>query len=250
MSQLYYQEGYSNGHWNNHQKYSDEVPGLEWSQDQPWCETCVTWVFQTAGAPSGSYVVSASVAEARDFWKNKGRFSEYPAIGAQVIFGVNGDVHTGIVISYTADRISVISGNTNNDGSPEGNQILIKDYDRRSNYVYGYGYPEYPEGIVSADPNWGGNNSAGSTPVAIPDFPGRSYFVVGARNNYVTEVDNCLIRKGYTRYSANGTGNYSAGPVYTTYTKRNVQAFQIDQGWGGQDADGLVGPETWKRLHQ
>lgn len=35
-SQVGYREGYSNGHWNNLQKYSGQVPGLEWSDGYAW----------------------------------------------------------------------------------------------------------------------------------------------------------------------------------------------------------------------
>ncbi|MEU5596808.1 hypothetical protein [Streptomyces sp. NPDC020298] len=153
-SQVGYHEGYSGGHWNNHQKYSPAVPGLEWSQDQAWCATFCAWVFQQAGMPKDSYPVTASVATARDWWKQKGRWSEYPAVGAQVIMGVHGDAHTGLCYAYDDDFVYTIEGNTNTSGSAEGDGVYLKQRARRDSYIYGYGYPAYPAGIVSADPNW------------------------------------------------------------------------------------------------
>lgn len=153
-SQVGYHEGYSGGHWNNKQKYSPAVPTLEWSQNQAWCATFCAWVFQEAGMPKGSYPVTASVAVARDWWKQRDRFSEYPAIGAQCIMGASGTAHTGIVYAYDATYIYTVEGNTNSSGSAEGDGVYLKKRARRDSYIYGYGYPNYPGGIVTADPTW------------------------------------------------------------------------------------------------
>ncbi|WP_327335830.1 CHAP domain-containing protein [Streptomyces sp. NBC_01324] len=149
-----YHEGFTNGHWNNKQKYSAAVPGLEWSDYQAWCCTFTSWAFQTAGMPKGSYPVTASCATATNWWKQAGRWSEYPAVGAQVMFGPGGGSHTGIVIAYDATTITTIEGNTNVSGSAEGDGVYRKVRQRRDTYVYGYGYPAYPGGIKSADPDW------------------------------------------------------------------------------------------------
>lgn len=149
-----YHEGYSGGHWNNFQKYSPAVPGLEWSQNQAWCATFAAWCFQQAGMPKESYPVTASCSLGVAWWKKAGRFSEYPAIGAQVFFGEGGGSHTGIVYAYDADSIYTVEGNTNDSGSAEGDGVYLKKRARRDTYVYGYGYPAYPGGIVTADPTW------------------------------------------------------------------------------------------------
>lgn len=149
-----YREGFTNGHWNNKQKYSAAVPGLEWSDYQAWCCTFTSWAFQTAGMPKGSYPVTASCATATNWWKQQGRWSQYPAVGAQVMFGPGGGSHTGIVIAYDANTITTIEGNTNTSGSAEGDGVYRKTRQRRDAYVHGYGYPAYPGGIKSADPDW------------------------------------------------------------------------------------------------
>lgn len=81
-----------------------------------------------------------------------------------------------------------------------------------------------------------------------PAFPGRKFFKVGVSNKYVTQLDKLLVKTGFTKYKAGKA--YEPGPYYSEYTKKNVQAFQKSLGWTGNDADGLVGPETWKRLHK
>lgn len=77
-------------------------------------------------------------------------------------------------------------------------------------------------------------------------YPGRSAFRLGHRHPAVTVLDKRLIAHGYTRYH-DGDG-YQAGPRFTDYTLKNVQAFQRAQGWRGSDADGYPGPVTWQRL--
>lgn len=144
-----YREGYSNGHWDNIEKYAPEVPGLEWANGQPWCAVFVSWVAMKAGA-GALYPRTASVAAAASWWKSQGRWSDYPAIGAQVIYGAG--AHTGVVVAYDATNVQVVEGNTNLDGSAEGNGVYLKSRPRTSTWITGYGLPKFPEGIIAADP--------------------------------------------------------------------------------------------------
>ena len=149
-----YHEGRSGGHWNNHQKYSPAVPGLEWSQNQAWCATFVSWCAMKAGL-SNFFPRTASTDTGAAWFKARGQWSEYPAVGAQVFFGHNGDMnHTGIVRAYDKDFVYTIEGNTNTNGSNEGDGVYLKKRRRRDEYVQGYGYPEVPGGLRSADPNY------------------------------------------------------------------------------------------------
>lgn len=148
-----YHEGRSGGSWNNHQKYSPAVPSLEWSQNQAWCATFVSWCAQKAGVKA-LYPVTASTDLGARWFKDRKQWSQYPAIGAQVFFGVNGDMnHTGIVYGYDESYIYTIEGNTNESGSREGDGVYLKRRARRDSYVQGYGYPRFTDGIQSADPN-------------------------------------------------------------------------------------------------
>jgi LysM repeat protein len=151
-SQVGYREGYSGGHWNNNQKYSKEAPGMAWSNGQAWCCTFCSWVAYKAGV-SDLFPRTAGCSIAIAWFKNSGRFSEYPAIGAQVFYGPGGASHTGIVYAYDSEFIYTYEGNTNADGSPEGNGVYAKKRARRSTYVYGYGLPRYAEGVTTADPS-------------------------------------------------------------------------------------------------
>src|SRR5690606_41517911 len=67
--------------------------------------------------------------------RQRGRFSWYPAIGAQVFFGANGSSHVGRVYQYDADYIWTVEGNTNNNGSAEGNGVYLRKRARRDSYT-------------------------------------------------------------------------------------------------------------------
>lgn len=152
-SQVGYHEGRSGGHWNNREKYAAMVPRLAWANGQPWCDTFVCACFAHAGLLDLIPVVSASCDISANGWRKAGRWSEYPAVGAQIFYGTPSDlVHTGIVYTFNDRFVYTIEGNTNGDGSPEGDGVYLKRHERRSSYVVGYGYPDYHGGIVSADP--------------------------------------------------------------------------------------------------
>lgn len=163
-SQVGYHEGRnSNGVWNNHQKYSPAVPGLEWSQNQAWCATFVSWVAMKAGVAS-LFPRTASTDAAASWYQSRKRWSTYPAIGAQGFLAHGGDeFHTFIVVRYDDTYIYTIEGNSNTNGSPQGDGVYALKRRRRDAVVEGYGYPAYPEGIISADPAWA--NRAPKAPV-------------------------------------------------------------------------------------
>lgn len=85
-AEIGYREGKTNGHWNNKTKYGPAVPGLEWADWQAWCGTFVSWVAMTAGAAE-LFPRTASCAAGVKWFRDRKRFSEYPAVGAQVFYG-------------------------------------------------------------------------------------------------------------------------------------------------------------------
>lgn len=76
-----------------------------------------------------------------------------------------------------------------------------------------------------------------------PPFPGRSRFGPGQNNMHVTTLGRQLVKRGYGDHYRSGPG-----PKWSDADRQNVAAFQRAQGWSGSDADGLPGPETWRRL--
>lgn len=164
----------SGGHWVNDSKYNrwyGKIPG--YGQDgygYPWCAVFVAWVADKAGA-AALYPKTAGCETAVAWFKSRKRFSEYPAIGAQVFYGPGGGTHTGIVVSYTDTTITTVEGNTNTNGSAEGDGVYLRTRARKSANVYGYGYPAFPEGIVSADPAWADKAPKPADKPATPATP-------------------------------------------------------------------------------
>jgi hypothetical protein len=82
-----------------------------------------------------------------------------------------------------------------------------------------------------------------AVPPAVPAYPGARYFGPGRTDPYVEQLGRRLVAKGFGTY-------YTAGPspAWSEADRRNVAAFQRAQGWTGSGADGIPGPETWRRL--
>ncbi|WP_354643977.1 hypothetical protein [Kitasatospora camelliae] len=128
---------------------------------ESWCADFVSAVAKESGN-AAYFPNTSSCSTGRAWFQRRGRLSVYPAVGAQVFFGEPGGPlgpggeHTGVCIAYTATTITVVAGNTNDNGSPNGDGVYRRTYRRRSDYVESYGYPAYPEGLVCADPSWRG----------------------------------------------------------------------------------------------
>lgn len=264
-----YREGFSNGHWNNIEKYAAEVPGLEWANGQPWCDVFVCWVFRKAGLTN--FPVYAYTGYSTRDWQKMNRWSEYPAIGAQVMFGANGgNVHTGIVYNYDDTYIYTIEGNTNVNGSPEGDGVYLKKHARRDAYVYGYGYPEYEEGITSADPAWanqapsgggGGITSGTVTPPSAPVFTPvvrLSHVIAAMALDAAPSSPTGFVHYGDPAGSraleqALWDIGINCGPVdgsLGTMFRAGYAVYQRSLGYKGMDADGIPGMTSLTKLGQ
>lgn len=161
QSQLSYHEGRTAQHWDNIQKYSEQLPGMKWSDGQPWCDVFANWCYWQAGIVVPTGALSASCAASAAAYKKAKRFSEYPVIGAQVFYGPKGGTHTGICTGYDLQHEIAIEGNTNTTGAAEGDGVYQKERERRDTYVYGYGIPYYPHDTANTpDPVWSGKSLA------------------------------------------------------------------------------------------
>ncbi|MFD9306144.1 hypothetical protein ACFWCB_26405 [Streptomyces sp. NPDC060048] len=171
-AQTGYHEGRDpGGNWNNMQKFSPAVPGLEWSQGQAWCHTFVSWGADELGGRD-AIPITASCAAGVSWWKKRGRWSEYPVLGAPFYLGTAGQDHVGVVYRYDADNIWTIEGNTNAGGSYQGDGVYQRVRPRRgAGSPYGYGVPDFSEATVSADPRLGGTPSAAVEARPTPTTP-------------------------------------------------------------------------------
>lgn len=162
-----YHEGRDpSGNWNNQQRFSPAVPGLEWSQGQAWCHVFVSWGADELGARD-TIPITASCAAGVAWWKQRNRWTDYPVLGAPFYMGSAGQDHVGVVYRYDADSIWTIEGNTNTNGSYQGDGVYHRVRPRRgAGSPYGYGVPAFAEGTVSADPALGGTVAA-----SVPEQP-------------------------------------------------------------------------------
>lgn len=152
-AQVGYHEGKSGTHWNNIQKYATF---LGFTNGLAWCDTFVNWAFAMVAIRVSTGVKSAGCAVSVNAYKKDGRFTEYPGIGFQVFYGPGGGSHTGIVTNYDSLYIYTVEGNTNVNGSAEGDGVYEKKRLRKDTYVYGYGIPYYHGKAHTADPFWNG----------------------------------------------------------------------------------------------
>lgn len=210
----------------------------------PWCAMTTWFVYRAFGldlrdaftkdwawTPAGM-----EAAKAKGLWR-KGIAGA--RAGDLVYFklpdGAAGPVnHTGIVTGLIYDPDGAVTGCHTIEGNTS-NECRERE---RTAYIVGY---IDMSGYLTEDPKPG---------QLVPPFPGADAFVVGRRNVAVTAVDRQLIRLGYTKHH-DGDG-YQSGPLFTEYTRKNIQDFQLAQGWKGTakggDADGYPGPQTWRRL--
>ncbi|MFF5433413.1 hypothetical protein ACFY5K_25660 [Streptomyces griseofuscus] len=167
---------------------------------------------------------TSDCSEAVQWYTNKGRWSWFPALGAQVMYGENGgDEHTGIIIAYDPVFIWAVEANTSDNGSTEGDGVYIRKRRRSDAIVYGYGLPAYAEGIYTADTDLKGKagyiyqaSHAGPGPAeltagvsAVQNLVAESATVNGALNsgrNFIQQNDAFTLAlevAGFT--TANGT---------------------------------------------
>ncbi|MGW9280712.1 peptidoglycan-binding protein [Streptomyces diastaticus] len=251
-------EKFSGGHWVNNSKYNrwfGTIPGYgQGGYGWPWCAAFVSWVAHEAGH-KGKFPHSASCAVGVSWFKSRGRFSEYPAVGAQVFYGSGGGSHTGIVYAYDANYVYAYEGNTNASGSAEGDGVYAKKRARRDAYVYGYGYPDIEGGSVSADPNakkfgyktkaTGKASDVGAKPKPKPKyepFPGAAWFKKNPKSPIVTAMGKRLVAEGCSAYKV------GPGAQWSSADRNSYAKWQRKCGYSGADADGWPGKASWDAL--
>jgi hypothetical protein len=178
LSQVGVHEGRNaDGTWNNVNPYA---AALGMPNGVSWCCEFTFWVFWKSGVESLLPCKrTAWVPTLAQAFKDAGRYSEYPAIGAVPFFGGDGQIdnlkHVGAtVVAFDATTVTIVAGNTNNTGAAQGDGVYKLTYQRKDPYVVGYGYPAYAGGIESADPAWAHQNpstrAAATAPVLADDY--------------------------------------------------------------------------------
>ncbi|MFE6500784.1 peptidoglycan-binding protein [Kitasatospora sp. NPDC057738] len=84
----------------------------------------------------------------------------------------------------------------------------------------------------------------GYLPSQAPEFPGRDCFGPGQNNDYVRQLGEQLVRKGF-----GGSYRVGPGPQWSDADRQAVAAFQRSRPELAGDADGYPGPLTWRLLY-
>jgi len=200
-----YQEDRVGTTWTNLTKYAKETPGMAPYDGQSWCVIGLVWLAYRAGDIS-ILPQTPACDVAIDTYNTWGRWSWYPAVGAQVMLGEDGLEHTGLVYKYDATKIWTIEFNTNVTGATEGDGVYLKVRNRTDALVYGYGYPKYCTPMDTADPSWVDDptllkTTSGTEPAYAP-YPGEDFFRVGRTSPLVLAMGQRLIDAGFgSRYT-------------------------------------------------
>lgn len=254
LAEVGYHEGRDpNGNWNNHTKYPPQTPGLEWAQDQPWCATFQVWGAHRAGIDA-LWPQTASCYTAVQWWKARKHWTEYPVLGGPLYMGDGGAAHTEVVTGYTRTRVFSVGGNTNINGSYQGDGVYEHDRPRTgAGSPYGYGIPAFPEGTISADPAWGGVPEAAITRVPAgpryEPFPGSAFFILGRRSPIIAAMHDRLVAVGCDRYASSlNRDMIGPGDVRSYECWQREYNHQHNKGWSGNALLWPPGRETWDAL--
>ncbi|MET9291142.1 CHAP domain-containing protein, partial [Streptomyces sp. NPDC003077] len=131
--------GYKEGP-NNDNKFGVWYP----MNHQPWCAMFISYCAAYSGNDDIIPKYAACVNGVAWF-RERGLYDSTPSVGAIVFYGPGGGDHTEIVESFDETTITTIGGNTNNDGSSNGDGVYRRHVKRNSTRIHGYGHPNYKQ---------------------------------------------------------------------------------------------------------
>lgn len=232
-----------NAGYNNYTKYArdlDEIKFYNYPKNgYAWCCVFVAWCFVKAfGDKKAKELLclpdrslGAAVEYASGYYKDKGRWSTKPSVGAQIFFqNSRGEMtHTGLVEACDNIYVYTIEGNTSNVAGvvSNGGSVCRKVYRCDSRYIVGYGVPAFDS---ATNPKKTTNNSE----VCEVNLP---VLRKGDKNGSVQTMQVLLNR--YNKAGLDEDGDFGAK------TEAAVIAYQKSR---KLDVDGIVGKQTWERI--
>ena len=245
-SQVGTREGPNN--WNPYAERLDKIDNLTWGpkQNQPWCGEFVLCAFvecfgvdtalelQCSSRPTSIPLCSAGAGN----FKQAGRWNVNPQVGDVVFFVVNGAInHTGIVTSVGMGAITTVEGNS-------GDMVSRNTYPLNSPRIAGYGRPRW-EAVQRAEPDET-EPVEDETFTPAEDNPAVPGFAVNLRtlqrgdvSEIVRAAQMLLIGRGWR------CGPWGADGEFGPDTEDGVRRYQRSR---GLEADGVIGPDTWRAL--
>ena len=217
-----------------------------------WCDVFVDWCFYQASGKNASVAqqvecqtgpYGAGCLYSAQYYKNAGRWSTSPQVGAQIFFSYqSGEVsHTGLVESFDGTTVTTIEGNTSD-------MVARRRYNRYDNSIYGYGLPKY--GTVSnvSAPSVPSVSVPTITPIANPTSSRKIAPVItiplkeesyGCVDKTVKAMQILLNAYGYSVGSCGADGDFGRD------TEVALKKFQSDHGLA---SDGECGRDSWGKL--
>lgn len=230
-SQVGYREGA-----NNYNKYAAELDPLDVTygrkQNCAWCGEFVLWVFYKCfGILDALRMLCSPVptaiplcSSAAQYFKNAGRWTTQPSLGAVVFFFSGGAInHTGIVTAVNGKTITTVEGNSSD-------MVSRRTYTIGTPYIAGYGLPRWDiadeSGEIIVAP-------VVKTTAELPELQ------CGDTGETVRAAQFLLIGRGFT------CGSYGADGDYGNATRAACLNFQRVH---DLEADGVIGAQTWAAL--
>lgn len=241
-----------NAGYGNYTKYARDLDAIKFyngaKNGYAWCDVFVDWCFYKAfGAEKAKELLcqpnrslGAAVEYSSGYYKDKGRWSTKPSVGAQIFFcNSRGEMtHTGLVEACDNIYVYTIEGNTSNVSGvvSNGGSVCRKVYRRDSRYIVGYGVPAFD----------GEGSKATAAPAAKKETK--------TTNKEVCNVELPVLRKGdesgYVKTLQILLNKYNNAKLtedgdFGNATLAAVRAYQQSR---KLDVDGIVGAKTWAQL--
>lgn len=208
-----------------------------------WCDVFVDWCFYQACGKDANLAQAiecqtgdcgAGCEFSAQYYKNAGRWSSNPSIGAQIFFyGGGGIGHTGLVEKVDDNYITTIEGNSSD-------KVARRTYARNNTNIAGYGLPKYDVSISAPSLNNNTNsvknentNNSSMVQVSLPCLRKDSIGQV------VKSLQVLLKQKGYS------VGRCGIDGEFGRDTENAVKLFQSAN---KIECDGIVGKDTWGKL--
>lgn len=247
LSQVGYREGsYSgdyggadDGSYNNYTEYNYWYhnyvsSGMPVGGDSaPWCATFVSWCAEQANIPTSIlkrstaaghgtsyfdvnfYSGSSTLASSGD---NDSYFMGYnytPQMGD--LFFTRSWSHVGLVVGVSGNYVITVEGNTNNNGSSQGNGVYKLTW-RKITDLY-FGVPNYTNIKHTVDASYGMNFTAYPKAKITAENIFDAYHSQIDSTSWIGTSDKCTIHEVYTDGCCKVTYPLDAGGTKTVYSK-------------------------------
>ena len=254
LSQVGYREGSYNGDFSGADdgRYSNYTEYNYWyhnyvssampvgGDSAPWCATFVSWCAEQANIPESILQRSTAAGAGAAFfnidfysgsstlasrWDNNSHFKGYnyrPQKGD--LFFTRTWAHVGLVVCVSGDYVVTVEGNTNDNGSSQGNGVYMLSR-RRIDELY-FGVPHYVcEPIHTVDTNFGRDFSVYPKTEITAEHIFDEYHDPIDLTLVVGVSDECTIHEVYTDGCCKVTCPLDEGGSMTVYSK--ISLFEL-----------------------